>query len=582
MKAIKEQLQRLNGEVGDDNAKLGKVVKELLKNPKDKVLKGEYSRIIQALAELNARRKDLEEKLLAAATAVPPPAASFGRAEPLVEEFWKKLPDAKVSRSRDGFETLRLAEGTAFPDPDESSALFVRPCYRTLYNKIFACIGKSTFLDYLLYRLACQGKTVVWCSKSVLDSVLLFTPNGVFEATSTAAFRKELRDPSTWFLCDAVEPPSKVAITVMASSPRNSNYNDYAKRAGTELWMGPWSEQELKAARATVFNSVNDETLSRLYARWGGIPRYVLQCADDPNQQQKLDAAVAVVNMGLLWKSVGNIEAALEVSHKLIHVKVDEEKCSRKRLVFGSKEIGQRVMQQLHRQGTAKLADFIKWSAGRPDLASLRGVMFQGLAHDLLCSGGLFRVRSLSDPEQRFDLTVPKMELKDVQDSDLKHVKLATTGSGLLVPVARNFAGVDSFLILPDKNGKAKQLLLIQVTVSAKHPVVMSGLQASMQKLSRDLKRLKHEMYFAVPPDLFERFRKQHFKGEAEDSVQMEQFAIEIPLVGFAPDGGDGVAAVAVSAASAGGGKVAVVDVGTRLWLSEALELVAGFACQVI
>ncbi|EFJ50423.1 hypothetical protein VOLCADRAFT_88748 [Volvox carteri f. nagariensis] len=117
--------------------------------------------------------------------------------------------------------------------------------------------------------------------------------------------------------------------------------------------------------------------------------------------------------------------------------------------------------------------------------------MFQGLVHDLLCRGGSFSLRNLSNPgKQQFSLTVPKMYLKEVQDSDLKEVSLTTTISGLLVPVVRNFAGVDSFLIFPDKSGMAERLLFIQVTVSAKHPIVVSGLQASMQKLSRDLKGL--------------------------------------------------------------------------------------------
>ncbi|EFJ39587.1 hypothetical protein VOLCADRAFT_108572 [Volvox carteri f. nagariensis] len=305
---------------------------------------------------------------------------------------------------------------------------------------------------------------------------------------------------------------------------------EYAKQAGLRLWMGPWSYVELEAARGIMFSSVSKAKLSELYARWGGIPRYVLKYAANPELQEELDAAVATVNMDLLWKSVGNIEAAPDVSHKLIHVEVDEN-CSRKRLVFGSGIIGQRVMQELHRQGTAELAKFVKWSAGRPDLASLRGIMFQGLAHDLLCRGGSFRMRSLSNPgEQEVSLEVPEMELMEVQDSDLKKISPTTKGSGLLVPVARNFTAVDSFLILPDSNGKAARLLLIQVTVSANHRISASGLQTSMRKLSRDLKGLKREMYFAVPPDLFKQFRKQQFEGVAKDSIEIDQFAIEIPL----------------------------------------------------
>ncbi|EFJ39326.1 hypothetical protein VOLCADRAFT_108681, partial [Volvox carteri f. nagariensis] len=95
---------------------------------------------------------------------------------------------------------------------------------------------------------------------------------------------------------------------------------EYAKQAGLRLWMGPWSYVELEAARGIMFSSVSKAKLSELYARWGGIPRYVLKYAANPELQEELDAAVATVNMDLLWKSVGNIEAAPDVSHKLIHV----------------------------------------------------------------------------------------------------------------------------------------------------------------------------------------------------------------------------------------------------------------------
>ncbi|EFJ41910.1 hypothetical protein VOLCADRAFT_97992 [Volvox carteri f. nagariensis] len=172
--------------------------------------------------------------LLSPAAATAGPGVVAGRAEASFEEFWKKLPKAVVAQSSPEFEVLKLADGTAFPDPGHSTTLLVRPCYHTLCKKIFASvgksdppsrqvlirgtpgklmglsagaklfwemgdgIGKSTFLDYLLYQLACRGETVVWCSKTV----------------------KRAR-----FICDAVEPESTKAITVMASSPRKSNYN---------------------------------------------------------------------------------------------------------------------------------------------------------------------------------------------------------------------------------------------------------------------------------------------------------------------------------------------------------------------
>ncbi|EFJ44681.1 hypothetical protein VOLCADRAFT_94986 [Volvox carteri f. nagariensis] len=409
------------------------------------------------------------------------------------------------------------------------SGLRLQEEYHSLLN---AGIGKSMFLYYLLYELACQGKTVVWQGNS-MASVLLYTPNGVFQSDSTFAFSAELHDPSTWFLCDAVEPSARRAITVMVSIPRNSNYNDYMKLGPMRLWMSPWSMSELEAARRTIFTSVTDDALSRLYARWGGIPRYVLEHANSPTQQKKLDEVVAVITMDLLFRSVRNIEAATEDNiHKLFHIQVNEEH-EKECLDFGSEEIGQRVMQRLYRQYSTTLTPFLRSAIGRLDLASLRGPMFRWLVDILLPMGGTYCVRSLSDTET-FRLTMPEMELEMVQDSALKEMSLTTVKSGLLVPISKDFPVVDYFLILPGSSGMAERLLFIVVTVSANHHISALGLQAAVQKLSRDLQGLKCELCFAVPPDLFESFTEQPFE-EAEtmavDAVGMEQFAVQIPLV---------------------------------------------------
>ncbi|EFJ47685.1 hypothetical protein VOLCADRAFT_91690 [Volvox carteri f. nagariensis] len=349
-------------------------------------------------------------------------------------------------------------------------------------------------------------------------------------APSVERFWKKL--PSATFLCDAVEPPDKEAITVMVSSPCNNNYNDYVKRGAMRLWMGPWSLSELKVAREAMFPSVDVDEVLRLYARWGGIPRFVLECANNSSMQEQFDEAIAVASPELIYRAVGNIEAAPAVSHKLLHIQVDEE-CNKVGLVFGSEEIRLRLRQLL--MHSAWLGELLLWSAGKSELASLRGQLFECAAQEALSKGGMFRVRSLSNPGQRLSpLKVPRMELKLVQDSDLKEMNLQNSKSGLLmVPVAKNFPAVDSFLFLPASGRRPRQLLFIQVTVAAHaHPINASALNSAIQKLSGSLQRVKCNLYFAVPPDQFDSFTKQHVDGPEKlvDTMHMEQFAIEIPL----------------------------------------------------
>ncbi|EFJ46692.1 hypothetical protein VOLCADRAFT_105436 [Volvox carteri f. nagariensis] len=395
-------------------------------------------------------------------------------------------------------------------------------------------IGKSIFLYYLLHQLACLGKTVVWHDE-LMASVLLYTPNGVFQADSIVPFTKELENPSTWFLCDGVEPVSTAAITVMASLPRSSKYQKYDKEGPIQLWMGPWSVSELKAARDAIFTSVDADELQRLYVRWGGIPRFVLRHANNACQQQKLDEVIAVANPELIYKAVCYIEGASDYNHKLLHVQVNE-KCEEVGRVFGSVEIAQRLQQLLMRQRSVWFDDLLYWSAGKPELASLRAQLFECAAHEALCKGGAFRVRSLSNPEQQVSqLKVGQMEQKVVWDSDLKEVNLETTKSGcLMVPVLKDFpAAVDSFLLLPSSECRPGRLLFILATFTAQRPISVRGLLDAVQKLSGDLQGLKRELYFAVPPELFDSFTEQHFDGlEMEvDTIKMEQYAIEVPVL---------------------------------------------------
>ncbi|EFJ40376.1 hypothetical protein VOLCADRAFT_99803 [Volvox carteri f. nagariensis] len=67
MEWINEQLQRLHVEAAAKEAKLDDLEKELCKKPEDHVLRGKHARLVENLADLNARQKNLEEKLAAAA-----------------------------------------------------------------------------------------------------------------------------------------------------------------------------------------------------------------------------------------------------------------------------------------------------------------------------------------------------------------------------------------------------------------------------------------------------------------------------------------------------------------------------------
>ncbi|KAG2450826.1 hypothetical protein HYH02_004660 [Chlamydomonas schloesseri] len=65
-----KRLEAIDKEVEDTKAELRTTVRELRKNPEDTILVAERNRLVQALVDLNARRKDLEGKLPGAGAGV--------------------------------------------------------------------------------------------------------------------------------------------------------------------------------------------------------------------------------------------------------------------------------------------------------------------------------------------------------------------------------------------------------------------------------------------------------------------------------------------------------------------------------
>jgi hypothetical protein len=58
-----KRLETIDREVEDKEAELKATLEELRKNPGDNILLAERNRLVEALADLNARRKNLEDKL---------------------------------------------------------------------------------------------------------------------------------------------------------------------------------------------------------------------------------------------------------------------------------------------------------------------------------------------------------------------------------------------------------------------------------------------------------------------------------------------------------------------------------------
>src|SRR5690606_31458717 len=86
-------------------------------------------------------------------------------------------------------------------------------------------------------------------------------------------------------------PLLKAAKTIMSASPRTlkGTYREAAKKTLMYYHMSPWSLDELEKCQSIVskFQAVKSSIMERLYAKVGGIPRYVMEAPSLVLQRDK-------------------------------------------------------------------------------------------------------------------------------------------------------------------------------------------------------------------------------------------------------------------------------------------------------
>jgi hypothetical protein len=169
-------------------------------------------------------------------------------------------------------------------------------------------------------------------------------------------------------LVDEVEPGSTpvhaFAKLVMFSSPKRDNYRTVLKAIGATIrYMPVWSWHEIIACHTLLY--AHDETrpladVAAAFDRWGGVPRMVLEKLRDEAAQAELDAAVATADVGILVRSAGQVDAAPEASHRLLHM-LTQRPYVHKSIAFGSVHIADAVLNRLSKQQQEQL--LVTWCA---------------------------------------------------------------------------------------------------------------------------------------------------------------------------------------------------------------------------
>ncbi|KAF9201043.1 hypothetical protein BGZ49_008727, partial [Haplosporangium sp. Z 27] len=184
--------------------------------------------------------------------------------------------------------------------------LFVRQDFKSIYDIILdkcnepkrttdtqlivegtAGIGKSSFLVYLAIRILATSDIadppIIFFQRKEDSRCYVFGGLGTVRFGDITDFEPFLAQPNVWLLVDSTPKPILFkARTVFSLSPRtiaSDAYQDIDKRVTLRYNMNPWSLEELEKCKNQInaFEVIPPTLFEKLYARIGGIPRYVLE-----------------------------------------------------------------------------------------------------------------------------------------------------------------------------------------------------------------------------------------------------------------------------------------------------------------
>ena len=245
-------------------------------------------------------------------------------------DFWNALRATAISEN-DNF--LKLPDNIHFlGKSDEASVLFIRKCYRDLFEVAFSNntrrliitgnpgIGKTFFSYYMLYKLMRKNATVIY--DKVNKFPILFNDQTAVVGENLFSFYEHLNKRDVWYIVDGKEPQDVEAKTILVCSPKKNYYVEFDKQPLTKTrYMSTWDKSEIDTCWEEIYkDKVDKNTVDDLFYKWGGIPRFVLEKANEATQQNKLKEAIDACDESILMASIGKSEAKQDISHKLIHI----------------------------------------------------------------------------------------------------------------------------------------------------------------------------------------------------------------------------------------------------------------------
>lgn len=381
---------------------------------------------------------------------------------PSLDDFWKRLPEAVIRN-----DTLQLpGDMTFLGDSRLPNRLFIRKAYIKLHELIhnkyptrdILILGSpgtgKTF--FMMYEVFCWRKNItIVCSYTAGDIQFVGHPSGEIERFERyGSIAPSLKGADrVLHLFDATSSSSKRPVigmgktkvkNIVFSSPEKANYHQFAKDANpVKLFMPTWELDELLECNSKCSLHVSEEAVCTGFAKWGGIPRCVLEERD----VNELDTKIEGCSTDSLIKAVknsGGISIGVD-SHMLLHLNVVEDgEYKNVNIMFASPYVIKYFIEKRNTSQHSMAEEFVNSVIGIPSLATARGEVFKILAHKKLVKGGRFTIRKLEGRNQTSFIQLDQRETVEIRR--VEDISGYRQQSCYLKPAVKNFVAIDGIM----------------------------------------------------------------------------------------------------------------------------------------
>ncbi|PKK72240.1 hypothetical protein RhiirC2_777424 [Rhizophagus irregularis] len=363
-------------------------------------------------------------------------------------------------------------------DGNKLSTIFIRRCYNDLSAGIISesinlrrwritgnpGIGKTFLGYYLLYKFAEKNETVIYHQHG--RSAILFSEKQVISG-SVHEFRDYLGREDVWYIVDARKPKEYRAKTILICSPQVNYYKKF-------------DDHGVKIIHRLVHIRTN-------------VPEE--EEAEEGTVEPTFSESSTSIDLEPLAIDSFSEPFTSSTSNKPSVAQNDSEGVpyySQFSLEFASDYVAEGVINRLSEINKQALLDFVKTSVDINEYGSLRGIIFERLAHRKLLNGGTFECRSLDGKGDGYDVKIqknPKME--KLLFSNIDEIQ----ANKYCIPTQMNNKSFDAFI---------HPAYFFQMTIAKNHPIIKSGLEKLIKRASGDI-----DFHFVVPKSIFSDYKEQ-------------------------------------------------------------------------